>query len=92
MCPLDSHPENPQLVQALSEEDEVVRRLIAEIARGLVDNADAVRVEIVEYLCARTVKLHVAQSDFGKVVGKQGKTANGIRIILAATASRIHKR
>lgn len=54
------------------------------VAKGLVDNPDEVRVSIQEG--ENTVQLHVAPDDLGKVIGKNGRTAEALRTILAAAA------
>ena len=53
---------------------------------------DAVDVREVEGEHARVIELRVAQSDLGKVIGKQGRTARSIRTILNAHATKIRKR
>ena len=49
--------------------------LLAWIARGLVDEPDAVRVETVEEPDAVVLRLHVAPDDVGKVIGRHGRVA-----------------
>lgn len=58
----------------------------------LVDNQD--QIEVTEISGTRTTvyELRVAQSDLGKVIGKQGQTARSIRTLLAAAAARQGKR
>lgn len=62
------------------------------IVSQLVDNPD--EVDVTEIVGTRTTvyELHVAQSDLGKVIGKQGQTAKSIRTLLAAAAARQGKR
>lgn len=69
--------------------------LIALIARSLVDRPDEVRVEEVDGDRGRDssrIELTVAPEDIGKVIGKDGKTAQSIRTLLAAAASRSGRR
>lgn len=66
--------------------------LIDYIARALVDEPDEVRVEAVEGDRALILELTVAQSDLGKVIGKDGKTARAMRTLLAATSARQRRR
>jgi predicted RNA-binding protein YlqC (UPF0109 family) len=70
----------------------IMDELIKYIAQALVDNPD--KVEVTEVLGEQTsvVKLHVAKEDLGKIIGKQGKTAQAIRIILSAASAKVHKR
>jgi predicted RNA-binding protein YlqC (UPF0109 family) len=59
--------------------------LLAELARRLVDDPDAVRVEEVEGDDGSLVlRLHVAEGDVGKVIGRQGRLARALRTIVRA--------
>lgn len=59
--------------------------LLAEIARRLVDEPDAVRVEEVESDDGSLVlRLHVAEADVGKVIGRQGRIARALRTLVRA--------
>ena len=59
--------------------------LVAELARRLVDEPDAVRVEQVEGDDGSLVlRLHVAEADVGKVIGRQGRIARALRTIVRA--------
>jgi uncharacterized protein len=62
-----------------------VDELLAELARRLVDEPDAVRVEQVEGDDGSLVfRLHVAEGDVGKVIGRQGRIARALRMIVRA--------
>jgi predicted RNA-binding protein YlqC (UPF0109 family) len=59
--------------------------LVAELARRLVDEPDAVRVEEFEDDDGTLVlRLHVADDDVGKVIGRQGRLARALRTIVRA--------
>ncbi len=59
--------------------------LLAELARRLVDEPDAVRVEQVEGDDGSLVfRLHVAEGDVGKVIGRQGRIARALRTVVRA--------
>jgi uncharacterized protein len=59
--------------------------LVAELARRLVDEPDAVRVEEYEEADGTLVlELHVAEGDVGKVIGRQGRLARALRAIVRA--------
>jgi predicted RNA-binding protein YlqC (UPF0109 family) len=59
--------------------------LLAELARRLVDEPDAVKVEQVEGEDGSLVfRLHVAENDVGKVIGRQGRIARTLRTIVRA--------
>lgn len=65
--------------------------LLRAIVAGLVENPDAIEITkdepdeegVVVY------HLHVAQEDTGRVIGKQGRVAKAIRVILRASAARL---
>jgi uncharacterized protein len=62
-----------------------VAELLAELARRLVDDPDAVRVEQVEGDDgALVLRLHVADGDVGKVIGRQGRLARALRTLVRA--------
>ena len=69
-----------------------MRDLVAEIARALVDEPDAVVVEVQRHEESSVLKLRVAPSDIGKVIGKQGRTARSMRTILGAVSMKQHHR
>jgi predicted RNA-binding protein YlqC (UPF0109 family) len=56
--------------------------LLLFIARSLVDNADGVSVSVVETESTVTFRLQVAPDDLGKVIGKTGRTARALRVLL----------
>ncbi|HEU5404937.1 MAG TPA: KH domain-containing protein [Gaiellaceae bacterium] len=59
--------------------------LVAELARRLVDEPDAVRVEEVEESDGTLLlRLHVAEGDVGKVIGRQGRLARALRTVVRA--------
>jgi uncharacterized protein len=59
--------------------------LVAELARRLVDEPEAVRVEEVEEEDGRLLlRLHVAEGDVGKVIGRQGRLARALRAVVRA--------
>jgi len=70
-----------------------VDELLAELARRLVDEPDAVRVEQVEGDDGSLVlRLHVAEGDVGKVIGRQGRIARALRTIVRAGSARERRR
>jgi len=66
--------------------------LLAELARRLVDDPDAVYVEEIERDGAHVLQLHVAKDDVGKVIGRQGRIARALRTIVRAGAAREGRR
>ncbi|MEG2380525.1 MAG: KH domain-containing protein [Oscillospiraceae bacterium] len=69
-----------------------MKELLEFIARSMVDNPDAIEVKVSEKENATVLELHVAESDMGKVIGKQGRIAKAIRTIMKASASRDNKK
>lgn len=69
-----------------------MRELVEVIAKALVDEPEAVRVNEVEGEKVTVIELRVAPGDLGKVIGRQGRTARAIRTILGATATKLRKR
>ena len=69
-----------------------MRMLVEQIAQALVDAPDQVQVTPVEDGDATILELRVAQSDLGKVIGRQGRTAKSIRTILGAASMKFQKR
>ena len=63
-------------------------QLVLFIARSLVDQPDAVKVEMREEDDAFVIELSVDPSDVGKVIGKQGRIAKAIRTIVHGDKSR----
>ena len=69
-----------------------MKQLIEDIARALVDIPDEVTVREVSGEQVTVLELKVAQSDLGKVIGKQGRTARSIRTILGAAGMKLNRR
>jgi predicted RNA-binding protein YlqC (UPF0109 family) len=66
--------------------------LVAQIARSLVDNPQDVLVNAVEGNHTTVLELRVAKEDIGKVIGKQGRTAQALRTLIGAVSAKIKKR
>ena len=66
--------------------------LVTLIARALVDQPDRVSVQEVEGDRFPRIELSVAREDIGKVIGKDGRTAQSIRTLLSAAASKTGRR
>jgi predicted RNA-binding protein YlqC (UPF0109 family) len=65
-----------------------MKELVEVIARALVDNPDEVVVTQKEDGRNILIELHVASSDMGKVIGKQGRVAKAIRAVVKAASTR----
>lgn len=69
-----------------------MKQLIEMIAKALVDNPEEVVVTEVIGEQTTVLELRVAQSDLGKIIGKQGRTARAIRTLLGASGMKLRKR
>jgi uncharacterized protein len=69
-----------------------VAELLEYLARRLVDEPDAVRVEQIEEEGMLLLRLHVAKDDVGKVIGRQGRIARALRTIVHAGSVRERRR
>ena len=74
------------------DHDFALRDLVVHMAKGLVDRPEAVAVEILSAGSNGVLELRVDQDDMGHVIGKQGRTANSLRLALGAAARRIDRR
>lgn len=84
----DSSTQQPDHNLAVSE----MQVLMTEITRALVDDPDAVKIEVLNDQGATILRLHVAPGDIGKVIGKQGRTARSLRTILGAASMKLQHR
>jgi predicted RNA-binding protein YlqC (UPF0109 family) len=64
-----------------------VAELLTWLAKQLVDDPEAVRVEQIEREDATVLELYVAPEDRGKVIGRQGRLARALRTIVRASAT-----
>ncbi|MCH5281182.1 MAG: KH domain-containing protein [Lachnospiraceae bacterium] len=69
-----------------------MKELVEVIAKALVDNPDEVVVTEKEEGKHITIELHVAPTDMGKVIGKQGRIAKAIRSVVKAASLGDNKR
>lgn len=69
-----------------------MQELVTVLAKALVEKPEEVQVEAVEEEDRTVLKLHVAQEDMGRVIGKQGRIAKAIRTIVKSAATREKKK
>jgi predicted RNA-binding protein YlqC (UPF0109 family) len=69
-----------------------VKELVETLCKALVDYPDDVKVTQVDGEQTSILELRTHQSDIGKVIGKQGRTAQAIRTILAAAGMKQKRR
>ena len=70
----------------------MMRQLIEDIVRSLVDQPDQVQIKEVIGEHAHVLELRVAKEDLGKVIGKGGAHATAIRTLMAAASGKEKKR
>ena len=69
-----------------------MKELLEFIAKSMDTDPESVQVEVVEKENLTVLKLHVAESDMGKVIGKQGRIAKAIRTVIKSAGSRENKK
>ena len=78
--------------RSITSKEDPLAKLLLEIIRRLVDDEESVRVLCVEEAGLTTLNVHVAPSDTGKLIGKQGRTARSLRTVLSAAGMKLHHR
>jgi len=69
-----------------------VKELVELIVKSLVDNPDKVKVTQLDGEQSSIIELEVAPEDMGKVIGKEGRNAQAIRVIIGAAGMKLKKR
>ena len=69
-----------------------LRDIVEITAKSLVDNPNGVNVVEIEGEKTIVIELRVDKADIGKVIGKQGRIARALRIILSAMGRKTNKR
>ncbi|MCZ6480886.1 MAG: KH domain-containing protein [candidate division NC10 bacterium] len=70
----------------------MLKELLEYLAKNLVENPDAVSVEAIEDGETTTLRLKVAQSDVGRVIGREGRNARAMRTLLHAVGAKSGRR
>ena len=78
----DDGPDGNRVAGALS------KSMLEYLAKAIVDDTESVIVEVEEGRRALTLRLHVAPSDMGRVIGRRGRVAQAIRTVVRAAAAR----
>ncbi len=71
---------------------EPMKDLLIKIVKALVDDPEQVSVTEIEDTQTTVLELRVAKEDIGRVIGKQGRTANAIRTVLNAASGKAGKK
>jgi predicted RNA-binding protein YlqC (UPF0109 family) len=69
-----------------------LRDLVLYLARSLVEHPEQVEVQEIEEPDALVYELKVAESDLGRVIGRQGRTAKALRTVLSAASAKMRRR
>lgn len=69
-----------------------MKELVEYIAKALVDNPDQVEVTEIPGTTSVIIELRVSPDDMGRVIGKDGRVANAIRVLLRVVAAQQNKR
>jgi hypothetical protein len=69
-----------------------VKELLEYLARGLVEQPDAVEVNEVQEGDATVLELSVADDDFGNVIGRGGRTASALRAVIKSAGAKRNRR
>jgi uncharacterized protein len=69
-----------------------MRELIRKIAKSLVDHPEAVEVREIEGAQSVVLEVRTHPDGLGKVIGREGRTAKAIRLLLGAAGMKVHKR
>ena len=69
-----------------------MKEILEIIIKNLVEDENAVIITAKEEEKSTTFEVKVAESDFGKVIGKQGRIAKSIRTVMKSVANKEHKR
>ncbi len=69
-----------------------MKELLEYLARGLVEQPDAVRVEEVEEEDATVLELSVGADDYGNVIGRGGRTAGALRAVIKSAGAKRNRR
>jgi predicted RNA-binding protein YlqC (UPF0109 family) len=69
-----------------------MKELIEYIAKSLVDDPSQVRVDEIEGTNSVVLELHVAPEDMGRIIGRKGRVADAMRILVRVVAAKRGKR
>jgi predicted RNA-binding protein YlqC (UPF0109 family) len=75
-----------------TQETDPMKDLLIKIVQAVVDNPEQVSVSEIEASHTTVLELRVAKEDMGRVIGKQGRMANAIRVLLNAASGKTRKR
>lgn len=66
----------------------IARAVLEHVAKSIVDEPDAVFIDVSEGKSGVRLSLHVAPSDMGRIIGRRGRVAHAVRVLVRAAAAR----
>jgi len=72
--------------------DDQIGKLVKDIVASLVDSPDNIKLNVISTASARILEVEVCKEDIGKVIGREGKTADAIRTIVYAISGKTKTR
>jgi predicted RNA-binding protein YlqC (UPF0109 family) len=69
-----------------------MKELIRHIVSHLVDHPDQIQVDEIDGERTSVIELRVAKEDLGKVIGKEGRIAKAMRVLISASSSKDRKK
>ncbi len=79
-------------MKEIGKDEFAERDLIEYIVKALVDHPEQVKISEIAGEKASVIELSVAKEDFGKVIGKQGRTIEAMRTILVGVSAKLKRR
>jgi hypothetical protein len=76
----------------LRRREVAMKELVKHIVTHLVDHPEQIQIDEIDGERTSVIELRVAKEDMGKVIGKEGRIAKAIRIILSASTSKDRKK
>ena len=85
----ESHETEPPTVESADRiPAPTATAVLTHVVRSIVDDADAVHVDAVEGRNRLKLEVKVGPGDLGRVIGRRGRTAQSIRTVVRAAATR----
>ncbi len=82
----------PSLTNDADRPEIPVRTFLRTVMSQIIDHPEELDIEIIEGERAIVIETRVAPIDAGRVIGREGRTINALRVLVAALAARGHKR
>lgn len=71
---------------------EEIRDFVLTVAKSIVDDPEEVNISVLESGSMVVVELSTARTDIGKVIGREGRMAQSLRVLLTAVATKLGKK